>query len=289
MRIDHLVVAVRDLDTAMDACKALGFAVEKGGSHPGFGSHNAIIRFGLDYIELLAIENEAIARTAAPGSLAIVKYLEQNEWGMLGFMTAAADLDNCHERLNELGVQTPPPWGMSRTRPDGRELAWKMLLPGGGSWRKAWPTVIDWATADHERIHWDGLGEHPNGARALSNIRIGASDSKQSLAIMEQAFGLQAEPVRAMDDLDAHGVRFWLDTGSVDIVVANAGGNSPLDHIIETQGEGVFDATIGVESIDATAKWFCSRGIATRQNADKSIALQTGALLDGLIFAEISH
>ncbi len=54
-RFDHAVIAVQDLDAAMAAYRDLGFAVTPGGKHTGRGTHNAIIRFGLDYLELLAV------------------------------------------------------------------------------------------------------------------------------------------------------------------------------------------------------------------------------------------
>ena len=52
--IDHLVVVVPDLDTAIANYTALGFTVVPGGRHP-IGSHNALIAFEDGaYIELLA-------------------------------------------------------------------------------------------------------------------------------------------------------------------------------------------------------------------------------------------
>ena len=51
MRLDHLVVAVRDLDAAMAGSQEPGFDVEADGNHPDFGSRDAIIRFGLELAE----------------------------------------------------------------------------------------------------------------------------------------------------------------------------------------------------------------------------------------------
>ena len=52
-RFDHLVIAVRDLDAAIARYQHLGFEVTPGGKHTGRGTYNALIRFGLDYIELI--------------------------------------------------------------------------------------------------------------------------------------------------------------------------------------------------------------------------------------------
>ena len=55
-RFDHLVIAVSDLDRAMDSYRSLGFEVFPGGRHEHRGTHNALIRFGgLDYVELRGV------------------------------------------------------------------------------------------------------------------------------------------------------------------------------------------------------------------------------------------
>src|SRR5204862_6781240 len=52
--IDHLVVAVPDLDVARKSYEALGFTVVPGGRHP-IGTHNALIAFADGaYLELIA-------------------------------------------------------------------------------------------------------------------------------------------------------------------------------------------------------------------------------------------
>ncbi len=54
--LDHLVVAVRDLDAAAEAWCALGFTLSPRGLHSAHvGSANYTMMFGEDYIELLAV------------------------------------------------------------------------------------------------------------------------------------------------------------------------------------------------------------------------------------------
>ena len=55
--IDHLVVAVRDLDKARDAYQRMGFTITPRGRHTELKSINHTIMFGADdYVELLAVE-----------------------------------------------------------------------------------------------------------------------------------------------------------------------------------------------------------------------------------------
>src|SRR3954454_8828451 len=85
-RLDHVVIAVRDLDAAIARYDALGFAVTAGGRHVGRGTHNAIVRFGLDYLELISVYAAAEATHPAPATL--VRYLEAHEGGLVGFARA---------------------------------------------------------------------------------------------------------------------------------------------------------------------------------------------------------
>jgi len=91
-RFDHLVVAVRDLAAASEAYRRLGFDVQPGGRNPGRGTHNAIIRFGIDYIELLSIEDDALARDHAPSGGELRSYLETREGGSAAWVAQSDDV-----------------------------------------------------------------------------------------------------------------------------------------------------------------------------------------------------
>ena len=55
LALDHIVIAVADLDRAMADYRALGFQVLPGGQHPGRTSHNALVVFADGaYLELIA-------------------------------------------------------------------------------------------------------------------------------------------------------------------------------------------------------------------------------------------
>jgi hypothetical protein len=57
LSLDHVVIAVRDLDRTIADYTALGFTVTVGGEHTGGASHNALIVFADGaYIELIAFK-----------------------------------------------------------------------------------------------------------------------------------------------------------------------------------------------------------------------------------------
>ena len=158
-RLDHVVIGVRDLDDAIHAYTQLGFDVRSGGRHVGLGTHNALIRFGLDYIELLAIDDESEAiRSGGPGQF-MAEYLRDKPGALLGFGLASNRLED------EAAFSASQPFAMQRERPDGHMLNWRLLIPGQHTWRQPWPFLIQWDTPDAQRLAWDGIGQHTNGIR----------------------------------------------------------------------------------------------------------------------------
>ena len=53
--IDHVLIAVRDLDAVKDTFERLGFKVTPEGQHPGRGTSNRLVVFGEEYLELIAV------------------------------------------------------------------------------------------------------------------------------------------------------------------------------------------------------------------------------------------
>ncbi len=72
--LDHVVIAVSDLERAIADYCALGFTVEPGGSHPGRTSHNALVAFNLARSGFTAAQDvlEAIARRVGFRDVAFV-------------------------------------------------------------------------------------------------------------------------------------------------------------------------------------------------------------------------
>lgn len=146
--VDHLVVGARTLAGGVDWVHArLGMRPEKGGEHPAFGTHNALLRTGPDsYLEVLAI-NPDVPKPCAVYPLG----LEQPE------VTArlARSPYLLHWVLRVQGYDDADVIEVSRgehrwrsvPRSDGR-------LPMGG----VAPSLIEWLTpAPFERLPDSGL------------------------------------------------------------------------------------------------------------------------------------
>jgi catechol 2,3-dioxygenase-like lactoylglutathione lyase family enzyme len=93
--IDHVVIAVRDLDSTRDSYRRMGFTVTPRGYHT-LGSQNHCVMFGQDYFELLMVPQRLPGREyyydfARIGEgLAAVALKTDNARGAFGELTAAA-------------------------------------------------------------------------------------------------------------------------------------------------------------------------------------------------------
>lgn len=193
-RFDHAVFAVTDLEAGMAAFRRLGFEVEEGGRHPSLGTRNAIVPFGPDYLELLAVEDPEQARGAGRFGAELVDFLAVLGSGLFGYVMAGSGLEEEAARLGALGVDTVGPFRMSRERPDGRLVEWRLAVPGGSPWRKPWPYLIDWISSGDDLPAGagspDGFLRHENRAAGAAAVHLMVTDAEEAVRIYEQGLGL---------------------------------------------------------------------------------------------------
>ena len=123
--IDHLVLAVRDLDEARATFQRLGFTLTPVARHP-FGTANALAQFGGSFLEILAVADTA---AIPPGDGTHFSFgafnrdfLEGGEGlSMLVLKSTDAAADRADFAANDL--RTYEPFGFERvaTGPDGTE------------------------------------------------------------------------------------------------------------------------------------------------------------------------
>jgi catechol 2,3-dioxygenase-like lactoylglutathione lyase family enzyme len=204
--IDHLVIAVPDLDAAIRSYRGLGFTVVPGGRHP-VGTHNALIAFADDsYVELIAFyENNPEHRWWAP---------LQKGGGLVDFCLQTDDLIADTQRLRQAGVRIDDPKGQSRMRPDGYLLRWVFALSVGAH-RGVAPFLIRDETPRKERVPSEVT--HPNGVTGVSSVTIAVDDVPVVRGWYEKALGTPAQEIER-DDVDGMGVRVVVGAHALDFL-----------------------------------------------------------------------
>jgi catechol 2,3-dioxygenase-like lactoylglutathione lyase family enzyme len=272
-RFDHLVIAVRDLEAASERFRALGFEVRSGGEHPGQGTRNAIIRFGLDYIELLAIRDEAEAHAGGLSGAALVEYLRAHAWGMAGYALATDDIEGDAARLAAEGMPVVGPFEMSRQRPDGATLAWRLLIPGGTPWRRSWPFLIQWETPDSERLTVERPGAHPNGIAGALGALVTVRDLAATADLYERGLGLLRSPTPALEGFGA-----VFSAGKTFVALGAQADVAPSQ-----PDEGVYSVTLAAPDPVVTAAWLADHGVSAARE-DESPVPRYALDLDGVRF-----
>jgi len=257
LRLDHLVIATRDLEEAGRLYRALGFEVHPGGRHTGRGTHNALVRFHLDYLELISVYDEAEAERAGRGPL--VRFLREHGGGPVAYALASDDLDALAERLRALGFPFQGPFPMERLRPDGRRLTWRLLVPLPSQYRQRWPFFIRWDLPDEERLALEGVGHHPNGATGVAEVAVAVRDLEEASEGFARALDLTPLGEEPAPDLGAVGLAFALERCRLLLLAPT--GPGPVSEALARWGEGPLSCTLRVAHPETARRWLEAHGL----------------------------
>ncbi len=153
--LDHLVYATPDLDASVEAlADRFGTDPVPGGAHPGWGTRNTLIGLGTGvYLEIIGPDptqpepgrrRPFLIDDLTDARLVTWAYRHPDPESMVDTLELAL-----RNTLEEEVVRLGPVRRMSRARPDGDTLHWRlsdpMALPLGG----VVPFVIDWGATPH--------------------------------------------------------------------------------------------------------------------------------------------
>jgi catechol 2,3-dioxygenase-like lactoylglutathione lyase family enzyme len=108
LTLDHLVIAVRDLDSATNAyANLLGLAPSWHGNHPSYGTANVLFRLPDTYIELLAPSEDSSA--ASPWLQALRQRLDSVGEGLYAVALGTPDIDGSVASARDRGLTVSDP------------------------------------------------------------------------------------------------------------------------------------------------------------------------------------
>ena len=237
-RFDHAVIGIPDLEEGISVFRRLGFEVAEGGRHPSLGTRNAIVRFGLDYLELLSVEDAFKARARGPFGTELLSFLCKSS-GLIGFVLAGSRLEKQAEGFRSLGIDAEDPFEMDRIRPDGRRLEWRLVVPDGSPWRKPWPYLIDWITPESDLLAWDPPGDHRCGVTGVAGMDLVTRDLEATREIYQTALGLRNKMTPPSPG-QAGAASLYLQIGSFTLGLHEPAGVGEACRELDRQGPGPF-------------------------------------------------
>ena len=187
LRIDHVVLAVRDLDVAADRfAQEHGLVAVAGGSHPQWGTGNRIVPLGdRQYVELIAVVDPARAATTDLGRTIAGLADEGDRW----FAWCLAD-DDLEATAARLGLDVVPG---SRTRLDGSVVSWRGAGIDDARRTADLPFFIAWDVAD--ALHPGATRvDHPSRASEIAWVRIGGDPAALASWTAHAALPVRIEP-----------------------------------------------------------------------------------------------
>jgi len=170
LRVDHVVLAVADLDAAAARLNERGLTTVPGGLHPRWGTANRIATLGGSrYVELLGVVDRDAGAASALGRAIAARARDRDRWFAL--CLADDDLDATAERLG-LGVDRG-----GRELPDGTTVAWRSVGIEAPIRTPALPFFITWVVPVGAHPG-DPTPAHPSGADDIAWIEV-AGDAER--------------------------------------------------------------------------------------------------------------
>lgn len=176
-RIDHLVLATPDLDLGVSFVrKHFGVEPSPGGSHPVYGTRNALVGLGKRcYLEIIGPDLQILDSD----EVKVFGIHERNQPGLVTWAVRGQDLEDFAEgarsELIDLGAVAVG----NRRQPDGRELIWQFTDPLAARMGGVLPFFIDWGDSPHPAATLSGECElidfwlqHPHVGEVQKRLRF---------------------------------------------------------------------------------------------------------------------
>lgn len=248
-RVDHIVILVDELDTAIADFRNLGFAVTPGGQHPSWGSRNALVGLADGaYLELIAFDGRlADGRYEAKESLADQLADEDRSpvecrvlaWqapaeGLVDFALLPADTQRDITQARQHGLDMEGPLPGSRTRPDGQTVRWQLGIPSTFDV----PFLCGDVTDRSLRIPPGEATHHANGVTGIERLLVAVADLDDSILRYRALLGTTPQDV-PQEWPQMRTAAFGIGSTHV-VLAAPAGPVSPIWGILTGRGQGPF-------------------------------------------------
>jgi catechol 2,3-dioxygenase-like lactoylglutathione lyase family enzyme len=261
-RIDHVLIAVPDLERGVQAYRRLGFDVRPGGVHAGLGTHNAIAFFEGDYLELLAVRDPAEHRAAVAGAgpghpLSGLGPLLAAGGGLRAIVLQSDDLAADVAAMRARGVQVSDPIAGERRTPAGATLRWTMAFLGGADPPPL--VLVQHLSPLAERRPAPGSAGHPNGTLGLDRAYVVVPELAAVADGYARVLGLPVPPRQRGTVIQAEMVVFPL--GPTGLGIARPAAPGPAAEALARQGPGPFQVLYRARSMDAAARAVAAGGL----------------------------
>ena len=240
--LDHVLIAVRSLSSAADSYRSLGFKVTPEGRHPGRGTHNRLMVFGPEYLELIAVHDPS----TTPFRPSMSSFLEVRE-GLYMFALGTNDMDGTVDAIRSRGIDVDDPVPGRRDAGETPGYTWRSANLGGalpGS--ECFLIEHDHTVAQRYTLPPDPT-THDNGVIGIHHLTLAVHDADEAAMRWQEVLGVEvASPVRVDGGIRR---RIALDNASIDL--ESPSGPGPLADSLRAYGEAPFKLGLTTPDIES--------------------------------------
>jgi hypothetical protein len=221
-RIDHLIVAVEDLDSAeINYTKIFGNKPVWRGEHQSLGTKNSIFNFNNLYLELLA------ANGNGAGASLINSTLEENGEGLAGIVFGSDNLNKTKEQLSLKGYELSGLIeGEGFDEDAGKKRTWENLFFPNEINRGLFSFVIEHKTGNLEAVNT----VKSDCVNKLDHVVINTNDAEGFIQIYEKDLGIRLALDQTVEKWGGRMLFFRLNKKTIE-VIARSDESEPKDSL----------------------------------------------------------
>ena len=209
-RLDHLIVAVKDLEEAENNYKKLfGFPPVWKGAHKDLGTSNSLFNFENTYFELLSASGNGA------GADLVNKYLAKSGEGLMGMVFATEDINSARHSLVEKGfLVEEPSSGQGINNSDQQTRNWKNLFLPPELTRGIFSFVIE--HLDENLPQSKAL--NASSPHKLDHVVINTNDADGFIKIYKDAFNIRLALDKIIEHWNKRMLFFRLNKTTIEVI-----------------------------------------------------------------------
>ena len=210
-RLDHLVIAVNDLNSAIDSyTKLFGYGPTWRGVHEQLGTANALFPVENTYLELLASNGEEGA-----GAAMIKATLELNGEGLAGLVLGTSNINELKESLLASGVELQDlSLGEGVDSDQGLKRTWKNLFLPFSLTRGMFAFIIQHDTGELPMVH----GRSSSTINKLDHVVVNTNDPEGFKSLYGDSFGIRLALDQTVEKWGGRMLFFRLNHTTIEVI-----------------------------------------------------------------------
>jgi len=185
-RIDHILIAVQDLDAATRDYEALtGRTVSLTGKHPAYGTANAIFQLENTYVELITPAGEG------PFADRLTAFLKERGDGLIGIALGTDDAQTLSGEWTKAGLRATAPQPGDGHAPDGTVRQWRNVFVPDDDVLGLFLFAIEHVSDAGSRPMAAVQGPEEATLHAVDHVVVNTPDGNRAISLFGDAMGIR--------------------------------------------------------------------------------------------------